>query len=1162
MSTYQHPFAARPSLYKRHTSPSSAILLSLPTLEALPPTPRSAKSYEPLNAFVVKSNSTNICGSSENLHTTAKRKPQNSLSSTMPLIKSRSKRPTSSKPENYSFLPSIAAALDLRSIVSSRNNSAGIHQGPTSHSSPPGSASAIAKDSGYQACSLLSRSTPPSTFSKDSLTALPSIQGVFEAYENEGSEIRRNISKRGKGKRDTLKLPMMNPSERHHSRNIYPFDEQEKDDNWHWNEINQSAKVIIDREFIPPRQSNSQQTFALSSDNRHVPRKRNPSLMTETNTYLPRPTVSRKSSSSNQSRRPPHSSLPAHSRSSLQLSLEESQTAEDRSTLNQWLGPEDDNLDDVELQALNVLETLSGHLLRDGFGYGTGQPKAVENIPSLTQSGHSTPSKTRSRSTTYSTQATSDNNNRRFSQISESNPPSIREWTEYRKRTKSQIQQNRPLSEQNQTGRSAPIARRPPPPPPPGPPPPQSGLPPLPTQRKSMQSHTREDDKRSIFAENNVETPDNSIGINLNSENNKRSVRAEVESLLDHHQIQIPNKLLPLPIPPRAASRLDKPNYIHLSKHSHRMASSSQMQSRPQTPVQRKDNKEKPGVKVPLVFSPSSSPATTDREEEANSVIITDNRLLTPLRNMSSPTIPVHQRPLPPIPALPDVSTLRLTSSQPRSTLAQLAHSRLPTRLLHPKKPSTSPKTASAGSNSPMSRVESKPLTRLVPREEPRRLFASSRAQREEGRKGQMSALSFLALDDAASNNLSRSEKRTSSFSGSASNSCMDSAYIYHTGYSQAKNESFSQGSEGGYIMPPSERSKIGVDDRKAIRSRRRGSQSSLSSIAGSEMTSLPDDTKVVPRIGARIEKEVEDDWTTAYEFGRSKSRSDGKELRLSLGIGIRTTKTASPYPQTKFRPTPLDLFSLSGMAVGRDSEIGREYPKSAGLLPPPRPRRQINPAMTTTAPPVPPQPTSPITPNKRCGQISPRYFHHSTNPRSDVGSKPDVVAGIDSMKSEKGDRQTDGLTDFMIFNSPIIPSPNLTTPGQSFIFPSSKETSPTTSKNPQQERKILSTPEKSGSSSYSHDNSSNWSSDTYEKERKIITGLWLSSKPTKNFKSNDIEGYERNSLDQDVKQTLSDHPFYSIGRSSKMPLLNNGKGESVVIDGGYGERASTGIKS
>ncbi|WWC57817.1 uncharacterized protein I303_100352 [Kwoniella dejecticola CBS 10117] len=1030
MSSYQHPFAARPSLTKRHTSPSPAILLSLPTLEALPPTPRSAKSYEPLNAFA----SSSTCSAQDHKPASGRldniqgHKSSKSLSSRMPLIKSRSKRPTSPKTEHYSFLPSIVSALDPRSTSTSakRNDQNGKQHRAVSRSVPPQPSSPVARDFGVEPFLPFSNSTPPSTFSKGSLNALPSIQGVFDSYESSNERgIRRNRSGKGKNKRDTLKLPMMspNPSEKNLPRNMHPFNEQEKDDNWQWNGLNQPAEVIINREPSQPHQSNTQQKSALRSETR----KRNTSLTIDTHTYLNRPPGSREASSSSQSQRTPHSSLPAHSRSSLRSSLAESQAAEDKSTLTQWLGPEDDDPDDVELQALDVLETLSGHLLRDGFGYGFGassgtgtvQPKSVHGVPSLTQSGHSTPSKTRSRSTTYSTQATSENDNKRYSQISDRDPPSIREWREQRKRSQSQTQQNRRFSEQEQiqSGRSMSISRRPPPPPPPAGPPPES-LPPLPSQQglTHRQIPANKNNKQAVYVAADDQELTGIIGtgagapagdVNLIQENNKISVRSESGYIPDLHQIQIQKTASvstqpPPPIPPRSASRLENRNPP--PPRPHRTASSSQLRSRPQTPVQRKNSKEKQGVKVPLVFSSSSSPGITTRDDESDLVVVIDNRPPTPIRDMSSSTIPLHQRPLPPIPAMPDLATLPSSSTAQRSTFAQFAHPKLPSRLLRPKRPSTSPSTAPLASNtaSPLSPERSKPLTRLVPREEPRRLSASSRAEGEEGRNGQMSALSFLALDDAAIQNIPRSGGRTSSFSGSTSNSGMGSTYVSRLGHSlgpgQVRTDSSSSGGlEGGYIMPPSERSKIGVDDRKALRRRRRGSQSSLSSVAGSEITSLLENAKLQSDADAGIEEVEEgaEEWTTAYEFGQSKARTREKELRLSLDIGMRPPIAVSLNSPLKSRPAPLNLFSFGEMGRSRNEYMDREYPKSAGLLPPPRPRRKIS---TSVPPPpsaqIPRQPTSPISPvspNRRYGQISPRYTHRPIVSRNDIGMRPDI---------------------------------------------------------------------------------------------------------------------------------------------------------------------------
>ncbi|WWC97291.1 hypothetical protein V866_004170 [Kwoniella sp. B9012] len=1129
MSSY-HPFAARPSLTKRHTSPSPAVLLSLPTLEALPPTPRSAKSYDPLTTDFPPAPSTSASVSTSH-------RSHNSISGKMPLLKSRSKRPTSPRSENYSFLPSIVSALDPRGLSSSSNSNGdnGKHSRNKSRSNPPAPSPLFPSTNNFDfgIPQKFSSSTPPSTFSKgtSSLNALPSIQGVFESYEDGPGISKQGKGKMRKDKRDTLKLPMMNPSIRNH----HPFNENEyeKEDNWQWNGFNQPAEVVITRE---PEQSSvvHDQSF---------PRRRNTSL--SINTHLARPPNSREHSSSSQSHDTTslshsHHSLPAQSRSSVRSSP----VADEQTTQSHWYGPEDEDLDDVELQALDVLENLSGHLLRDGFGYGTGCPNTNrpegEGVPSLIRSGRSTPSKTRSRSTTYSTQTTSDNfdNTKRYSQVSDS--PSTREWRENRKRTKSHGHAlGRPVSEQQHQSTetqtqtqshirgSMSISRRPPPPPPP----PEGSLPPLPTHASQIHVQTIKNNNDTVSEGNKVTDQNQEQHA---EENNKKSV--------------IPgNRPVPPPIPPRSASRLDS----HASLTVHRIPSSSQLRSRPQTPVQRKGSKEKQGVKVPLVLSTNLSPAITTREE-GDLVVVIDKRPPTPVRDMSSPTIPVHQRPLPPLPTLPDLATLP-SSPHPhpqRSALAQLAHPKLPVRLLRPKRPSTAG-NGPTGSSQLLSPGSTKPLTRLVPREEPRRLSSSSRVDGAEGRKNGMTALSFLALDDAAIRNLSSRNTtggrgdRTSSFDGSSA-----------SGYGRARGESPTQCMlDAGYIIPPSERSKIGVDDRKESRRRRKGSQSSLSSIAGSEITNInPVDNDV------KDEVEEGEEWTTAYEYGQSKMKDTQrlvkreKEPRLSLDIGIRPSVVTSTSPMRNNKPTPLNIFSLNDYSLAdEEDEGGLRYPKSAGLLPPPRPRRK-------TTPSAPPQmvqpkstsPTSPVSPKSKAGNglglgygpLSPRYTHRSLSVQQQQRAK------------KVGHDDQDGMKDFTDLNSPVIPSPNLSTPGQSYMFP------PTTSDDvhvptSNQERKV-STSTQQTIASDENSSASNWSSDTYERERRLITSLWLSSKPTRATKPPAQGDGDKVQAGAGEEQ----HPFYSLGKSNRYVRSNgNAKKGMVVVDGGYGRRNDFGTK-
>ncbi|WWC85509.1 uncharacterized protein L201_000373 [Kwoniella dendrophila CBS 6074] len=1187
----------------------------------------------------------------------------------MPLIKSRSKRPTSPKNESFSFLPSFVAALDPRNHTSSTSSNSNNHNGKqqrnTSRSNPPShqTSSSPQREFGGSSYSQFSSSTPPSTYSKGSLNRhqdnLPSIQGVFDSsyqhndYQQQTLPNRSFSSRKSKGsgnstnnskrsRRDTLKLPMMNPlhistsSASTSQGDSHPFNGHGQanidNDNWHWEGFNQPAQVVISKES---KNINNHRTSAPAPyHHQQYPRKGNNSLAINTEVTKPSNALQQDDSPSLQSQRnTPQSSLPSRSRSPSET--DNQMNNDERSTLSAWLGPEDEHsLDDVELQALDVLETLSGHLLRDGFGYGTGANKQSDThddgdrakgrgdglgtgmkVPSLIRSDNSTPSKnqTRSRSTTISTQTTTSDFNKRYSQISDRDPPSIREWREQRKRTKShqgkQGQNGRPRSAQTYSIHSQKSdgsyqnrlssmynnnsSRRPPPPPPP----PEGSLPPLPTlpsntDRSPIHIQTHNNNNRNPF---DIEDDSSEVRQGGEGENEHRtSSRIITSPVSEAHPTQELSlnlsALSPPPIPPRSASRLESQTSRAIAE-PRRVSSSTQLSSRPSTPAQRKGSKENQGIRVPLVVSPTTTTTSsfTTRDDESDMVVVVEKRPAGPSRSLSSPTIPLHQQPLPPLPSLPTLSTLSSSTKSPhKSTLAQLTHNRLPSRLLRPKRPSTAPQhlSAIAGSlslpASPATGMTSSPfVNKLVPRGETirRRSSTQSRSQsrleeEEEGRKRNLtSALSFLALDEAAIQDLSASENngnkgRMTSFgiipNTRNSTDSNNDQFTYDNGQGKVVESSTTKELENIYIMPPSERSKIGIQQRR--RTRKTSGQSSLSSIAGSEFTSY------LREKNDSLLHDEEGEWTTAYEYGQSKEKTRMQEraLRLSLDITNRPSRVKSVDYIAKNKPPPLNIFSFDTYQhPNEDKQI--IYPKSAGLLPPPRPKRRLTPSDPYNLFSSFNQPVSPKDQRSYGAASSSQYKHRALSLQQSTAVIPTVKSTLfhDYNNDEVGEEDHGTEFDY----SPIIPSPNLTTPGESYVFASQTQSdndlfalSPDhviTEKHRKVSTTTTATTTSTNQSEGETGNSSEWSQDTYEKERKIITSLWLSSKPTRS-KSRSIEQKPNGNVGNDDKDQ---HPIYTLGRSTKSPFtLNggseepgNGNGKSIVVDGGYGKRGSFG---
>ncbi|WVF66356.1 hypothetical protein IAT40_001096 [Kwoniella sp. CBS 6097] len=1379
-----HPFAARPNLTKRHTSPSPSALLALQTLEALPPTPKEANDPNH-HLFSAQSRSPyqNHTQPIRKVSSSSFRLPQRPLSSQpqveveikMPLIKtrsgSRSKRPASSSHSKSKASTGTAQTypnffpFDINFNLGSK----GKHQRLASqhHSQPPpaiscypsgqdadfGPANSHSNHQHHQFFSPFSSSTPP-TFSKGSLNAMPSIQGVIDSYDaNAQSDYLRlslqSKKKKGKSKkerRDTLRLPMMDP--RFQAEPATPSTAAQTDSP---HDMMDTVEILGEMDHYNNQGDAYSQPVCLSASTQNADRFRPPAQdsvpvqnqgrrsrhvsLTIDTSLLTRPTMPSKESSAASSRSRSQSQSRSRSRPESQAVSIPSRNGssiieQDGSGMSAWYGQGQDgeeDLDDVELQALDVLELLNGHLMRDGYGYGTGSGasttiatdqsthKSSSAHHSHHQSNTARTSRTNSIShadsassinrlsvktgstglSSHSPSGRSDRHSPRYNVHTEgsvnpshiSNPPQPEHLqpSTHRKRTKSygygfSISHNphsitSDMHHQHHTrgrGSVSIPSHRPPPPPPEGelPPLPTSISPlalgppkhgPVPTRVAIDQDNTQ---GSSMFDQEAQTGSANANGVMRNVGHGKDG--SGQESLL--HERTENNRVMSTllakgrssinagapPIPPRSASRASASGEGDKSlrrKLSRRMLPHSQLQqgdlngNGTMTIVGRKNSKDKgEEVRVPLVL------ATTEQED----VVIIERRPQYPVTDLPSPLEPVYQRPLPPLPPPPAMQPV-----SPQRT-PSIPHPKITARILRPKRPSTAPSRSEPMSPIDPSRATMKsPPMKLIPREEPRRLSASatpgsspgsvpafglgssSPMRSNKGRKEAMSALSFLALDEAAASQAPslpqpsfRQARSVSYGTGVATFTYQPHAHAAHAGPAQTES---SDGLEGGYIMPPKERSKIGVDVRAERRRRRRGSRSSVSSVAGSEGSRGPEHKQPDVDAGGGgvtvLDAEgVDGEWSTAWEYNNIKEKQREKELRLSLQLATRPQgafaddirafpNPLSPPPRPKNRPAPLNALLLS--RDDPEPASPRPMPKSAGLLPPPRPRRKTVPSGPTGAivnssttsntktraisrpTAISIVPVSPIdndhpqaqgqgtyTQSPTFRQISPKYTHRAnldpTTPKAHDGMREFMELGSNSLSP-----------------SPCG-SPKLETPG-TFIFPPPEHLSRairreepnvkeqtdgfSAQKQQQQQTRKLSalspasdTPSVQAGAANENDlpgelglvgeeversisisgSILTWSSESErEKERRMMTSLWLSAKPTK---AKDYIDHRSGPTGEDhigapsgnggpVYQRAPDrsHPFYgTVGR---------GRSAGVTVDGGYGRRGSLGIQ-
>ncbi|WRT63387.1 uncharacterized protein IL334_000292 [Kwoniella shivajii] len=1029
----------------------------------------------------------------------------------MPLIKSRGKRPNSStstskssfRNDTFSFLPFFISALDPRGLGGG-GGGGGIRGGKPqkhlSHSSPPPppTPSSSHFDIGIHTYSPFSSSTPPSTCSKGSVNGMPSSQGVFDTYEHQMDvqfEPTRSGSKKERtakrDRRDTLRLPMMLPT---------PMDQLSIDKD--------ESKDEYDHIVSKPT---CQKNRAVSQIDAGRLRCR---VTDQPSTSSPCQNTSQISNSPTR-----HSAqmLPVDSAG--------------KNGINQWLGPEDEDLDDVEYQALDVLRTLDGHLQRDGFGYATGtgtgkgswinaedtsnSRKGSDSPSTKSRNSTSRVSNVRLRSGTLSTVRTTSEkdsseagitNERKRIRSHRYSGVHIAEIP-YPEQHQSPTAHTKRSSDSNSTG-----------PPPPRPPPPHSKhtLPPVSMTQThaSVDQHTINDNR--LFDRNDdqgthVNEKDKHMAPALSGYSQSEShSRIQMRTFNDQTDQRIISP--PSAIPPRSASCLGE---FPLGRNQTllRMPSSSHLRQSDSAPAVRRGSKEKEGVKVPLILSSANmspaSPITSANLEDDEFVVVIDQRPRAPSRETTLSYIPLHQQPLPPIPISSTLPSLSPSSSSQRNTLSSVAHPRLATRFLRPKRPVTAPHPPPLSASQIIS--PSRPLTRLIPREEPRRPASfASRAEADAGQKG-MTVLSFLALNEIG--NGSRSFGRRNSFSR------LTSATDFTSGYYPARMESPTRGLEGGYIIPPAERSKIGSENRKQARRRRKNSsRSTLSSIAVSEVSSPEEEWR-------NDHEQVE--WSTAREFERSKSRMKEKEKDTRLGFSFENIDINRSFTPNRNKPSPLNIFSFS-----RDQEAEEtRYPKSAGLLPPPRPRRGTTPSVPLVMPSK--------SQNQQDCTIS---IALNTGTSFERKSPKHIRKWFDTNTDSSSPRALDEMKDSMDLGYSPCDSPSLTTPGQSYVF------SPYDIDNQQNQLRTVSIPtseneNRGGGVSGGRggeDESSNWSSSDgpSDRERQIITSLWLASKPTRTG-----SGKEEKKEDH--------HPFYTGKKGG-----NGG----VVIDGGYGKRGSFGV--
>ncbi|WWD22875.1 hypothetical protein CI109_107370 [Kwoniella shandongensis] len=326
--------------------------------------------------------------------------PSSAAAIMLPLIKTRSrtsKRSSSSKSEQQppdhqsSFLP-FKTKNASSSSSSSRQSAPAQSSIPRSTSysplpTPPNDGGFT--DLGKRSFSPFSTTTttatsPTASLRKGSFGSMPSIQGVFQDALDGSAKSKKSLSvspfrkvSKIDGRRDTLELPMQKPPP---SSSNVPRGELDMED-WEWDVF---TPPITPTSIAMERESKAATSIRASSERDQKVRRRLPSLRPPPpppllTSFGPSPSTSRASSKSH--------------RSSLQ-SLDEHDRVDAGSMITKgssWINPDEEaDLDEVEMRAVEVLEHLSGHLMRDGYGYGTGPRDGSGHTKTPTRSKRNT----------------------------------------------------------------------------------------------------------------------------------------------------------------------------------------------------------------------------------------------------------------------------------------------------------------------------------------------------------------------------------------------------------------------------------------------------------------------------------------------------------------------------------------------------------------------------------------------------------------------------------------------------------------------------------------------------------------------------------------------------------------------------------------------------
>ncbi|WVR03253.1 hypothetical protein IAU60_000244 [Kwoniella sp. DSM 27419] len=388
---------------------------------------------------------------------------------------------------------------------------------------------------------------------------------------------------------------------------------------------------------------------------------------------------------------------------------------------------------------------------------------------------------------------------------------------------------------------------------------------------------------------------------------------------------------------------------------------------------------------------------------------------------------------------------------------------------------------------------------KLIPRDE--QLPSARRSAVRDGRSqaDSLTALSFLALDEVARGKPKiRGAERSSAPNGM--NEETTDHHLRHP-YSLERWKRDSEHRDGGHIMPPSERSKIG-DERLPGR---RCSSDDGCSVDWQGRVSFEDscgDPKSVrqARDGADQNREGKDDWPANASIVPEAYRAVRRELPRTLLSRDASDpswqsgcSTPSLFAPTRPSTTSFPSYELADDDLGNSHSVTRRT--HTGPQPPPRARVKTKrpQPITTGVPTIPLNLPSPLhdilyadrdltqatTNSLTYGQASPAYIHrfgHDLHPSSP---------------------SADGPADPLYTSSP---APTTTAPTPS----TSKAITPGTSRDDHAVALLRSGRISTGSATKSSSlelegegEGSTWSSGS-EAGRKLMTSLWLAAPPTK----------------------------------------------------------------